>query len=148
MLNLRLTRRFWKIFSTTWLWKISVWQLDYLHILAAGKLRSIDSNWLKGYSNNNTINVRISFDGYGSKMQKVSGCRPTVSNETILATKQEFFFTKVAPVQSVTDIALFSVPILRHKLRFSHVKVFLTIMEDSYCSPESLFHPALPFIFS
>ena len=30
----------------------------------------------------------------------------TVSNETILATKQEFFFTKVAPVQSITDIVL------------------------------------------
>ena len=30
----------------------------------------------------------------------------TVSNETILATKQEFFFTKVAPVNNITDIAL------------------------------------------
>ena len=30
----------------------------------------------------------------------------TVSNETILATKHEFFFTKVAPVQSITDIVL------------------------------------------
>ena len=30
----------------------------------------------------------------------------TVSNETILATKQEFFFTKVAPVQSITDFVL------------------------------------------
>ena len=30
----------------------------------------------------------------------------TVSNETILATKQEFFFAKVAPVQSITDIVL------------------------------------------
>ena len=30
----------------------------------------------------------------------------TVSNETILATKQEFFFTKVVPVQSITDIIL------------------------------------------
>ena len=30
----------------------------------------------------------------------------TLSNETILATKQEFFFTKVAPVQSITDIVL------------------------------------------
>ena len=46
----------------------------------------------------------IYLDGYGSKIRKVSGCRPTVSNETILATKQEFFFTKVAPVQSMTDI--------------------------------------------
>ena len=30
----------------------------------------------------------------------------TVSNETILATKQEFFFAQVAPVQSITDIVL------------------------------------------
>ena len=29
-----------------------------------------------------------------------------MSNETILATKQEFFFTKVVPVQSITDIIL------------------------------------------
>ena len=60
---------------------------------------------LKEYYNN-AINVRIYLDGYDSKIQKVSRCRPTVSNETILATKQEFFFTKVAPVQSITDIVL------------------------------------------
>ena len=30
----------------------------------------------------------------------------TVSNETILATKQEFLFTKVAPVESIIGIAL------------------------------------------
>ena len=39
-------------------------------------------------------------------IQEVSRCRPTVSNETIIATKQEFFFTKVAPLQSITDIVL------------------------------------------
>ena len=60
---------------------------------------------LKEYYNN-AINVRIYLDGYDSKIQKVSRCRPTVSNETILETKQEFFFTKVAPVQSITDIVL------------------------------------------
>ena len=32
--------------------------------------------------------------------------RPAVSNETILVTKQEFFFTNVAPVQSLADIVL------------------------------------------
>ena len=52
------------------------------------------------------INVRISLDWYGSKIQKISRCRPTVSNETILVTKQEFFFTNVAPVESITDIEL------------------------------------------
>ena len=45
-------------------------------------------------------------DGYVSKIRKVSRCRPAVLNETILATRQEFFFTKVAPVQSITDIVL------------------------------------------
>ena len=44
--------------------------------------------------------------GYGSKIRKVIRCRPTVSNETILANRQEFFFTKVTPVQSITDIVL------------------------------------------
>ena len=54
----------------------------------------------KGYYNN-TINVRISLDEYGSRIRKVSRCRPTVSNETILPTKQEFFFRKAAPVKTV-----------------------------------------------
>ena len=45
----------------------------------------------------------MSLNGYGSKMRKVGKCRPTVSHETILATKQEFFFTKVVPAQSITD---------------------------------------------
>ena len=98
MVNLSLPQRFWKIFSTTWLWKISMGPLCYHHILAAGKLRSIDSN--KTWYYDNAINVRISLDGYGCKIRKVSRCRPKVSNETILATKQEFFFKKVSPVQS------------------------------------------------
>ena len=50
--------------------------------------------------------MRISLDGYGSKIRKVSRCKPTVSNETILVTKQELFFTKVSPVQNITDIEL------------------------------------------
>ena len=49
------------------------------------------------------------FGGFGSGIEKVSRCRPTVSNETILAITQEFFFAKVAPVQSISDIALFGV---------------------------------------
>ena len=36
----------------------------------------------------------------------MSRCRLAVSNETILAARQESFFAKVAPVQSITDIAL------------------------------------------
>ena len=66
-----------------------------------GNLESLIQIRLKGYYNNK-INVRISLDGYGS----VGRCRRTVSNETILATKQAFFFVKVAPVQSITDILL------------------------------------------
>ena len=46
----------------------------------------------------------ISLDGYGSQIRKVSRCTPPVSNETILATRQGFFFTKVAPLQSISDI--------------------------------------------
>ena len=60
---------------------------------------------LKGYFNN-TINVRIPLDRYDSEIRKVSRCGPTVSNETILATKQEFFYTKVAPAQSINDTVL------------------------------------------
>ena len=45
-------------------------------------------------------------EGYNSKIRKVSKCRPAVSNETILATRQELFLTKVAPVKSITDIVL------------------------------------------
>ena len=54
----------------------------------------------------NAVYVRISLEGLDSKIWKVSRCRPAVSNETILATKQEFFLTKIAPAQSITDIAL------------------------------------------
>ena len=32
------------ISTTTWLWKISMWSLYYHHVLAAGKLGSIDLN--------------------------------------------------------------------------------------------------------
>ena len=38
--------------------------------------------------------------------RKVSRYRPAASNETILTTRQEFFFTKVALVQIIIDIAL------------------------------------------
>ena len=48
----------------------------------------------------------ISLDGYAPKTREATRCRPAVTNEAILATKQEFFFTKVAPVQSITNIVL------------------------------------------
>ena len=87
--------------STIWLWKISMWPLYYHHILVARELRR-----RRRWYYNNAINVRISLDGYGSKISRASRCRPTESNETILATRQEFFFTKLTPVQSITDIVL------------------------------------------
>ena len=55
---------------------------------------------------NNVINVRPSWifmDGYGSK---ISRWWPAVLSETIPAIRQEFFFTKVALVQSITNIVL------------------------------------------
>ena len=58
---------------------------------------------LKGYDDN-AITVRVSLDGYGSKIRKVSRCRPAGSNETILATKEELFFKKIASVQSITNL--------------------------------------------
>ena len=87
-----------------------MWSLYYLLILAAGKLESIDS--IGGFYNN-AINVR-QHDWYEAQYlwkamalkYKKRKCRPAVWNETILATRQEFFFTEVAPVQSITDIAL------------------------------------------
>ena len=45
-----------------------------------------DLTWLRSSS--------ISLEGYGSKIRKVSRCRAGVSNEPILATRQEFFLTK------------------------------------------------------
>ena len=45
-------------------------------------------------------------DGYGCKIRKESRCRPRVWNEIILTTRQEFSLTKVALVQTITDIAL------------------------------------------
>ena len=48
----------------------------------------------------------ISLDSHGFKTRKVSRCRPALSNETILATREEFFFTKVNPIQSIADIEL------------------------------------------
>ena len=73
------------------------------HLLVAGKLKKR----LKEYCNN-AIKVRISLGKYGSKIWKVSSCRPTVSNETIVATMQGFFVTEVSLVQSITDIVLLS----------------------------------------
>ena len=89
-------------------WKISMWSQYYHHILATGKLGSVDSNktQLEGTMlttsmwDNVLRSSSISLDRYNSKIRKVSGCRPAVSSETILATRQEFILTKVTPVQN------------------------------------------------
>ena len=60
---------------------------------------------LKRY-HDNAINMRISLDGYGSKTRKVRRWRPTILNETILATKKEIFVTEIAPIQSITELVL------------------------------------------
>ena len=54
--------------------------------------------WLKPRS--------ISLDVHSSKIQKASRCRPVASNETNLATRQEFYLTKVATAQSINGIIL------------------------------------------
>ena len=48
----------------------------------------------------------MSLDWYGSKTRKENKYRTAVSNETILATRQETFFANITPVQSITDILL------------------------------------------
>ena len=58
------------------------------------------------WDNVTEIKLKILGRVYGSKIQKVSRCRPAVSNETIPVTRQGFLFTKVAPVESITDIVL------------------------------------------
>ena len=50
--------------------------------------------------------ISLSLDEKDSKIWKVSRCRTAVSNETIPAARNKFFFTKVAPVQTITDIEL------------------------------------------
>ena len=57
--------------------------------------------------------MSISLDGYSSKIWRVSRCRPTVSNKTILSTKKEFFFTKVALAQSITYIVVLGFWLIR-----------------------------------
>ena len=57
----------------------------------------------------------------------------TVSDETFLATKQEFFFTKVVPVQSITDIVL-----LRFLLRL-HPEMFISYYTIIYFFVQNFF---------
>ena len=85
-----------QIFTTTWPWKISMWSPYYHHISATGNL-GITVKDIIGGCFNNVTNVRCKITWLRCRY------RPAVSNKTILATRQEFFFTKVAPVQSIND---------------------------------------------
>ena len=50
--------------------------------------------------------IKLNIIGYASKIRKVDRHRPVVSNETIVTTRQEFSFTIVTPVKSITGIVL------------------------------------------
>ena len=89
-------------------------------VLAAGKRETVDSKktWLQStilmslmWDNVTEINFNIFGQEkirkhLGSKIMEVNRCRPAASNENILANRQEFFLTNVAPMQSITDIVL------------------------------------------
>ena len=76
----------------------------------------------------------ISLDGYGSKIQRVSRYKPAVSNKTILATRYKFFFTKAAPVQSITDTVFLDFWLML--LSWMSISSYTTIyfFECLYCS--------------
>ena len=57
MLNLSFTRKFWKIFSTTWLWKKVFDQYTTITFQQLGNLEALTQIRLKVYYNN-AINVR------------------------------------------------------------------------------------------
>ena len=73
----------------------------------------------------------ISLDGYGSNIQKVSRCKPAVSNKTILATRQKFFFTKAAPAAPIVFLDFWLM-----LLSWMSVSSYTTIyfFECLYCS--------------
>ena len=69
--------------------------------------------------------TEINLNIFGSKIRKVSRCRPAVLNKTILENSQNFFFTKEAPLQSITKLQSFSSEWLFHSaLLFFRKKVY------------------------
>ena len=56
------------------------------------------------------------------------------TNKTILATRQEFLFTKVAPVQSITDIVLFDFWLMLFFLMFisSYTTIYFFCKENYF----------------
>ena len=73
----------------------------------------------------------------------------TLSNETILATKQEFFFTKVVPVRNITDIALFDFSLIVLPAIFisyySIIYFFVIFFSNVYISVNTIFECYLSF---
>ena len=67
----------------------------------------------------------ISLDVYGSKIRKARRCRPVASNETNLATRQEFYLTKVATVQSINGIILLDFSLIQ--LSWMFISCYTTI---------------------
>ena len=82
--------------------------------------------WLKPSS--------ISLDVHGSKIQKASRCRPVASNETNLATRQEFYLTKVASVQSINGIILldFSLILLSWMFILFYTTIYFFVIKFTF----------------
>ena len=87
----------------------------------------------------------ISLDVYGSEIRKASRCRPAASNETNLATRQEFYLTKVATVQSINGIILldFSLILLSWKFISCYTTIYFFvkkfIFSNVYVSMNTIF---------
>ena len=67
-------------------------------------------------------------DVCSSKMRRVIRCIPAMSNENILATRQEFFVPKAAPIQSITNLL-----VLDFWLMLLHLFIFLNVFYFSEC---------------
>ena len=87
----------------------------------------------------NVIEINwIFLDGYGSKIRKVNRCRPALSNENIVATRQKGFFYKSNI--SVLDFWLMLLSwmfILSYTTIYFFVKKF--IFSDVYISVNTIF---------
>ena len=73
-------------------------------------------------------------DVCSSKMRRVIRCIPAMSNENILATRQEFFVPKAAPIQSITNLL-----VLDFWLMLLHLFIFLNVFYFSECECLDLF---------
>ena len=85
------------------------------------------------------------FERKGSEIRKASRCRPVASNKTNLATRQEFYLTKVAIVQSINGIILldFSLVLLSWKFISCYTTIYFfvkkIIVSKVYVSVNTIF---------